>query len=285
MRGLVLFSALCVMFCTSASAWSARGHELIARVAYERLTPAARAAVDELVSEDFSASPGCPIRSFTEAAVWSDCVRAIPSYRNQSSWHYDNIPLCVAAAYDTYCAGGDCGTAAIARAERTLRNPRAAPRDRQRALARLVHMIGDIHQPLHAVNNNDRGGNDVRVRLTGGWSGSDSARNLHAVWDGALVDFALGADDARARASIAQLAAANARSWSTGDPRAWAAEAHERAFTVAYGRLQPPVACGVSTEGVIVIDRAYADASAGIVQTQMARASARLAVALNQQLD
>lgn len=269
-----------VMFCTPASAWSARGHELIARVAYERLTPAARAAVDELVREDFSASPGCPIRSFAEASIWSDCVRSIPSYRNQSSWHYDNIPLCGAAAYETYCAGGDCATAAIARAERTLRNPRAAPRDRQRALARLVHMIGDIHQPLHAVNNNDRGGNDVRVRLVGGWSAPNSANNLHAIWDAALVDFALGADDAQARASIAQLVTRNEQSWSAGDPRAWAAEAHESAVAIAYGRLQPRVACGVTTDGVVVIDRAYAEASAGIVRAQLARASVRLAATL-----
>jgi hypothetical protein len=157
MRLLTVLIALLVAQATSASAWSARGHRLIAQVAYERLTPAAQGAVDQLLSGDATATPGCPVNSFADAAVWSDYVRSISSYRNQSPWHYDNIPLCGQASYDSYCGGGNCATAAMARAERTLRNAGAPRRDRARALARLIHFTGDIHQPLHASTNADRG--------------------------------------------------------------------------------------------------------------------------------
>lgn len=117
-----------------AHAWGARGHRLIADIAYAQLTPGARMQVDALLASDVSASPGCPLRSIEDAALWSDCVKAIPSYRNQSSWHYDNIPFCGPVVYEIYCANGNCATAAIARAERTLANGRASTRDRQRAL-------------------------------------------------------------------------------------------------------------------------------------------------------
>ncbi len=167
-----------------AQAWSERGHRMVAELAYLRLNAHARAAVDRLTLNDVTASPGCPVHSFADASLWSDCVRQIAAYRNQSPWHYDNIPMCGASTYEGYCANGDCATAAIARADRALRETRGPERAQARALARLVHFIGDIHQPLHAVNHDDRGGNDVRVGYSssGAWPGAPgAATNLHAV--------------------------------------------------------------------------------------------------------
>lgn len=253
---------------TPAHAWGARGHRLIAEIAYAQLTPRARAQVDALLASDFSASPGCPLRSFEDAALWSDCVKAIPSYRNQSSWHYDNIPFCGPVVYEDYCADGNCATAAIARAERTMRNARASSRDRQRALARLVHLIGDLHQPLHAITNNDRGGNSVRVNLVGGWNATSDADNLHALWDSALVDYALAADPGASQ----RLASQHVRDWNAGDPRAWAAHAHDIAVSVAYGALPGGTQCNQTPASPVAIDQRYAAAASPIVRTQLAEA-------------
>lgn len=281
MRGLLIALTLLIPFNVAgeARAWGERGHALIADVAYARLTPTARRAVDALLAEDFSASAGCPIRSFQDAALWSDCVRQISSYRNQSPWHYDNIPLCGAADYDAYCANGNCATAAIGRAIRTLSDTSAPARDRQRALARIVHFIGDIHQPLHAANNGDRGGNDVRVAPR--WPGANGARSLHAVWDSALVDYALGPDQQRAEAQVSALAIQHAGDWRLGNARSWAAESHQIAADVTYGALPTPMTCNAAPEATITLDPRYAERASPFVRTQLARASVRLAEVLN----
>lgn len=140
------------------------------------------------------------------ASTWSDCVRGIRSYANQSPSHYDNIPVC-ASALSFDCANGNCATAAIERAERTLRNRRASDQARVRALARLIHFIGDIHQPLHAADNGDRGGNEDRVIYLGqatyrAQDGAPRRNNLHGVWDTPLLTAALGTHKRTSRAEI-----------------------------------------------------------------------------------
>ncbi|MGE0830914.1 MAG: S1/P1 nuclease, partial [Hyphomonadaceae bacterium] len=192
-------------------------------------------------------------------------------------WHYDNIPFCGRPVYEDYCADGNCATAAIARAERTLANARASSRDRQRALARLVHLIGDIHQPLHAITNNDRGGNSGRVTLVGEWNGASDADNLHALWDSALVDYAIAAEPGATQI----LARAHARDWSTGDARAWVLHAHDIAVSTAYGALPGGTQCNQPQAGPVAIDRRYAAAAAPIVRAQLTEASIRLAATLN----
>ena len=261
----------------SAHAWGERGHRLIAEIAYGRLTPGARAGVDALLASDFSGSPGCPIRSFADAALWSDCVRSLDAYRNQSSWHYDNLPLCGSAKYAVYCAGGNCATAAIARAEHKLRELAAPARERQRALARIVHLIGDIHQPLHAVTNKDRGGNDVRVDLVGGWSAAGNPANLHALWDTTMVEYALNARPG----ATEDLANEHVRDWGAGDALRWTAQSHDIAVSQAYGAMPGGAQCNQTPAGPTAIDERYAAEAAPIVREQLAKAGLRLAATLN----
>jgi len=264
---------------TAAYAWSEEGHRFIAELAYSQLTPHARAEVERLIATD-AADPveGCAINSIGDASVWSDCVRRIPSFRNQSSWHYDNIMVCGAVPpRESWCANGNCATVAIERAIRRLQDRRASDRDRLRALARLVHMIGDIHQPLHAADNADRGGNDVRVRFTA--SGADRSLNLHAAWDDALFAYARAAPAWRTQ--IGELMRANRQRWSEGDPLAWALQSNAIARDFIYARWPEPLVCGQAPQASVLIDRAYADAAIPVVQSQVAKASLRLSSTLN----
>lgn len=262
-----------------AYAWSEAGHRLIAELSYDELNPRARAEVERLIATD-AADPveGCAINSFGDASVWSDCVRRIPSFRNQSSWHYDNIPVCGAVpARESWCANGNCATVAIERAIRRLQDRRASDRDRLRALARLVHMIGDIHQPLHAADNADRGGNDVRVRFTA--NGADRSLNLHAAWDDELFAYARAAPGWRTQ--IGELMRANRAHWSEGDALAWALQSNAIARDFIYARWPEPLLCGQAPQASVLIDRAYADAAMPLVEAQIGRASVRLASTLN----
>lgn len=262
-----------------AYAWSEEGHRFVAELAYGQLNPRARAEVERLIATD-AADPvaGCAINSFGDASVWSDCVRRIPSFRNQSSWHYDNIPVCGAVPpRESWCANGNCATVAIERAIRRLQDRTASDRDRLRALARLVHMIGDIHQPLHAANNTDRGGNDVRVRFTA--SGADRPTNLHAVWDDDLFAYALAQPNARA--GVEALMRNNRARWSDGDALVWARQSNAIARDIIYARILAASACTQAPQAPVEIDRLYADAAIPVVHRQIAKASLRLSSTLN----
>ena len=288
---IVLLLAALLSSHTPAWAWSAQGHRIIASVAYDRLTPHVRAEVDRLIASD-SAHPigGCPIRNFEDAADWPDCVRGQNGFGYLSRWHYDDIPLCVPVDRRRYCARGQCATAAIERAQRVLADRAGTDQDRLRALAELAHFIGDIHQPLHAENNNDRGGNDVRVRFLGSENftnaeGEARPNNLHGVWDAPLVAIALGANEALGGARVGDLARTHGAEWARGDAQLWAAESHRLAVSFVYGRLPTAPICGRAPEAPIVVDQIYVNAAAPIVRMQLAKAAVRLALALERSLE
>lgn len=275
---LVVFCMAFWATAQAAYAWGERGHRLIADVAYSRLTPAARGRVDRLIGSRTTGA--CSINSLADAAVWPDCVRGNPSFRYMSSWHYDNIPLCGAASPRIYCPRGACATAAVARATAALRNHRLNDQQRLRALAELAHFVGDIHQPLHAVNNRDRGGNDIRIR-----SGDARITNLHAFWDTELVDIAVGDNSVLAHRIVENLADAGAREWRFGNAHTWATQSHDIAIHFVYARLPQAPICNQTPIEPIELDRTYLDAAAPIVRGQIARAAVRLADLLNELFD
>jgi hypothetical protein len=284
----VLLALALAIVPTSARAWGAEGHRLIARIAYERLTPAARAEVNRLIATDAAdPSPGCAIDSVDTLSTWSDCVRSIRAYSNQSGWHYDNIPVCESAPpFD--CPNGNCATRAIERAERVLANTRSTDQQRVRALARLVHFIGDIHQPLHASDNGDRGGNDVRVIFEGQATyrtqdGASRSNTLHGIWDTPLLRATQGLGDT-AGPAIEMDIAAHAGAYAQEDARAWTAESNRIAVEFIYARWPEPLRCGAPPTLPVNIDQRYINEARPIIREQLAKASVRLAMVLNRTL-
>jgi hypothetical protein len=161
----------------SALAWGPEGHRMIGDLAERQLTPAARAQVQQLLLGE--AEP-----SLAGVANWADQLRDSDPQRGKSTarWHYINFPhgdCAYAPARD--CPDGQCVVAAINRNFLIL-SDRARPRaERAEALKFLVHLIGDVHQPMHAGYLDDRGGNKFQLSYRGeGW-------NLHSVWDSLIV--------------------------------------------------------------------------------------------------
>jgi hypothetical protein len=151
--------------------WWDLGHRIVALIAEQRLTPHTQTAVRDILEG----------QSLADASVWADNIR---QYRHDADpLHYVNIPLSD-RAYDPrrHCPKGRCIIAAINAEERALSNPATSPTDRAEALRFLIHFMGDLHQPLHVADNNDRGGNQRTV-----WLAGDST-NLHKVWDGQLLE-------------------------------------------------------------------------------------------------
>jgi hypothetical protein len=172
-----------------AFAWSGLGHQLVGELAQRRLSPAAAAQVRELLR-------GEEVPTLAGIAMWADAMRiADPErFKATSRWHYVNLhgKSCrYSAGRD--CKDGQCVIGALDAQLRLLRDTSQPLAIRRDALKFVVHLVGDIHQPLHVSNVPDRGGNDFAILLHTDIPPEEYARekfhdgvmdtNLHAVWD------------------------------------------------------------------------------------------------------
>lgn len=196
MRREAAFVCTCVVTLLSAlnlHAWGGQGHRLVGLIAADRLTPVAKQNVVWLLDG----------QTLADVSSWADSLTG--EQVQTASWHYLNIPP-EATGYDRDrdCprqpgveAGSrsdrwrDCVVDRIGYWEERLANPKLDRADRATALKFIVHFIGDLHQPFHALGVG-RGGNDVHVSVFGQSDcGIDPAKpvpcNLHAVWDSRLI--------------------------------------------------------------------------------------------------
>ena len=244
-----------------AQAWGPQGHEIIALIALKELTPSARGQVARLLG-----GPAMMVHD----ANWADEIR--DQRRDTAAWHYVDIPL-EASGYDARrdCRGQDCVVAQIEKDLRVLSNRRAGEAARAEALRFLIHFVADVHQPLHAEDNNDKGGNQVHVRI-----GRERA-NLHKVWDTDVIE-PLGPDaDAVANRIEQSITAKQRKAWQSGTASRWANESH----AIAREHVYPPLQ-GART---VRLPRDYAFREAPLARILLAKAGVRLAWLLNTALN
>jgi len=230
-------------------------------------------------------------QTLVSVSAWADTVRKTPMPETYN-WHFVDIPVdadppkYVAARDCKPAAGGDCLVAALEREVAVLKDPHAAPRTRAEALKFLTHLVGDLHQPLHcAERDGDAGGNGVPVIFFGAAQQPAPYQtkpwNLHAVWDGGLIDRAGRGRSAYVRHLKEWIAARDATSIEAGTFADWANETHGQAVRHAYrtanGRDPFPAAGGR-------IAARYQRANIEVVDEQLAKAAVRLAKVLNDAL-
>ena len=167
--GLVILGSV-----TDATAWGSKGHRIIGLIAQELLSPETSAEISTIMGTADLATFGLYLDDNRDRLD-----AEIPGSR---AWHYDNIPVCGRKPHSEYCPNGSCASTQIARHRDLLADPHESKAHKQFAIWVLTHLIGDIHQPLHAADHEDRGGNMIQVRLPWGRNA-----NLHAAWD---TDFA-----------------------------------------------------------------------------------------------
>lgn len=170
MKRFLLFPAL-ALTALSAMAWGQKGHDVTACIAEHHLTPTARHAVDSLLSG----------RSMIYWANWLDNASHTPEYAYTKTWHYKNIDQGVRYEEAPANPAGDAVTAIKAQIE-ALTDPKTDSDAAELAMKILVHVVGDLHQPMHLGHATDLGGNRIQVK----YFGRDN--NLHSVWDGSLVE-------------------------------------------------------------------------------------------------
>lgn len=162
---------LMLMVAVSALAWGQKGHDTTAAIAERHLTSATRVAVDSLLHG----------KSIVYWANWLDNASHTKPYAYTKTWHYKNIDEGVRYEEAQANPSGDVVTAVKAQME-TLGNPSAAFADKELALKIIVHLLGDMHQPMHMGHATDLGGNRVKVKFFG------RDNNLHSIWDGSIVE-------------------------------------------------------------------------------------------------
>jgi hypothetical protein len=264
-----------------ALAWWEYGHGAVGRIAYMSVSPHTRHQIDLLLRQGrLLDTPTCSIRTIELAAYWPDCIKTLGErFSYTSSWHYQNVNICRPFDLHTPCADGNCVSAQIERDVRLLADVRVPTRERVMALAFLVHFMGDLHQPMHAGDHGDLGGNRVQVDygLIGGRT------NLHLVWDGYLADRGISQPPGEPAGILSQLSAEERMAMAQGTITDWSRESWEVSKDYAYGSLfQDPCAERPRDALRPVITEAMVEQLIPVVRRQVARGGLRLARLLDE---
>ncbi len=168
----VLALSILLSAATNAWSWGSDAHQLVARIAQRGLTSKAQQEVQKLLDQE----PGSTLQSIS---TWADETRNPAT----AAWHYINFPK-GDCHYDQArdCPDGKCVVDAINRQIEVLKTD-ADPLRRLHAVKYVVHLVGDVHQPLHAGWGEDRGGNSYQLQAF--MRGS----NLHAFWDSGMIRY------------------------------------------------------------------------------------------------
>jgi hypothetical protein len=263
---LILASVLLVFGAAgTALAWGDEGHRIVAEIAEQYLKAGTAHQVRELLALENATT-------LAEVSTWADKIRG--QRRETARWHYVNIPIHppagTPAAYDAArdCPNGDCVVAKIDELAAVLGDKAGHDsRDRLEALKFVVHFVADVHQPLHAANDGDRGGNDVRVTFMG------RQTNLHAVWDtGILFAAEIGDERAYALQLARSIRPIELDQWRDGSATTWATESNDIARRLIYGEWP---------HGPDALRGSYAETALPVVSVQLEKAGVRLAAVLN----
>lgn len=271
-------------------AWGEEGHRVVGLIAEHYLTPATRQRVAATLAVDAGLTPAVP-GDIAGAAAWADRYRdsdrkdAALRYRQTFRWHFVNLnlhrPDLAAACYGRPplkpgqpASRGPARACIVDKIEQFRAEwlaPSTPPAERQLALLFLLHLVGDVHQPLHASDNDDQGGNVVDVSAPGLKAGS-----LHRFWDTVAVRRLDSAASRLAPRLIDRISAHQLEQWRRGDVVAWTRESHALAVDPVYAGLPrppQPSAKGATRR----LPPAYLEAAETIVALQLSRAGVRLA--------
>ena len=151
--------------------WSKTGHRTTGEVAQQHLSKKARKAIDKLLDG----------QSLALVATFGDDIKADRQYKKFSAWHYVNFSADKKYGEEEPSEYGDL-IMGIEKCIEIVKDENSALEDKVFYLKFLVHLVGDLHQPMHAGRIEDKGGNDIQLQ----WF--NKGTNLHRVWDSNMID-------------------------------------------------------------------------------------------------
>ncbi|MCB5424922.1 S1/P1 nuclease [Altererythrobacter sp. CC-YST694] len=251
-----------------AAAWGPIGHRVSAQIAERNISGKVRAEIAGILGAE----------TLADASTWPDDERSNPDpfwQTEASPWHYVTLPEGKHAAELAHPPEGDAATA-LDRFAAVLRDRKASREDRQRALRFIVHIVADLHQPLHAGNDRDRGGNWFNVL----WF--DEPQNLHWVWDEGLILKRQLSYSEYAERLERQMTPEQVTGWWNSDPAVWIDEStalRDRIYPATGGEL------GVGTrESPVSLSWQYAWQWTPAMEQRLEQSGVRLAAYLDKVL-
>jgi hypothetical protein len=291
-----ILSLCCVT--TPAHAWGDEGHEVVALIAQHYLDPGVATKVNTILAADTTHLT--PNTNIDSEATWADKFRDSDRnttkvhYNETHNWHYVDLeisgPNLNSACFGQPPLNGalasagpaqDCVVDKINEFAAELKSPATSDQERLFALQFILHFVGDIHQPLHASDNNDQGGNLENVKAVPALpkTAGSSSGNLHGFWDTQFVALQGSKTAATvAKKLITKITASKRTKWSAGTAADWANEAFGIAKVNAYDLPAP-----TSTHHY-TLPKAYVTNAKGVVAQQLSKAGVRLAFVLNNSL-
>ncbi|MDX5420523.1 MAG: S1/P1 nuclease [Hymenobacteraceae bacterium] len=171
MKKLLSIFFLCILLTGQAFAWGQNGHRAVGLVAEQHLSKKAKKKIAAILQHN----------SLAEVSVWMDDIKSDDAYNHTHDWHWVTIPDGMNYEQSEKNPNGDI-IMKIEELTKALKSGKLAEKEQQEYLKYLVHLVGDLHQPLHVGTGDDMGGNAVKVQ----WFGKPS--NLHSVWDSGMID-------------------------------------------------------------------------------------------------
>jgi hypothetical protein len=238
-------------------AWGAEGHRAIGNIAEHYLTAKAR--------QNLAAILGT--QSLTMISTLPDEMRYLPEFKDTAPWHYVNTAA--GLAHDPYLAAvkgqttPNAYTALLAQLA-IAKDASKSAAERKQALYFVVHIVGDVHQPMHTGHAEDKGGNDIKMT----YRGKDT--NLHSLWDSGLIDYQ-GLSYTEMGQQYSVLPSAERKQWqATTDPAEWLWESYQISSKLYDEAAQNPNP-----------DYRYYPAHADVMKQRIEQAGVRLAAMLN----
>lgn len=233
--------------------WSRTGHRTIGEVAQNHLSGKAKRALKELLDG----------HSLASISNFGDEIKADRRFSKFGPWHYVNYPMDKKYTDVEPSADGDL-LIGLEKCMAVVRDRNSSREDKAFYLKMLVHLIGDLHQPMHAGRLEDKGGNDIQLQ----WFGRGT--NLHKLWDANMIDD-YGMSYTELANNLPPLSKAEIKAVQEGDIYDWVEESHDLA-RVLYGSVEVGEKLGY----------AYGYKYWGLVEQQLQRGGLRLAKVLNE---
>jgi hypothetical protein len=273
------FAALTLLAPAPALAWGVQGHQVIAALARAYLSDGAKARIDALLATDKDAlTPG----DMLARAPWADAWRQ--EHKETTEWHFVDIEIDEPVDLPKACFNRpaslvpaskgpekDCILGRLSAFEKEAADPTLPDAERVFALKYVLHLVGDIHQPMHASDHLDRGGNCIGLDL-----GDGRPTNLHTYWDSIVLRSLAPTNGEIAGLLKSKITPAQRQAWSAGTPDSWALESFEIAKTNVYGPLPVRPICD-DGKPAITLPAGYKDQASAAIETQLEKAGVRLA--------
>ena len=176
-QAVMLFTACATVigFSNKTWAWGETGHEAVALIAEQNMTPQALQQVQAILGD----------MTMLQASIWPDIVKHTSGWQHTAAYHFADTESGQSYFDDfnrpNFIQNGDV-IRALVKAEDILRDSSTTTTQKKYALAFMIHFVGDLHQPLHEGHPEDLGGNKIRATFFG------KRTNLHAIWDYGMID-------------------------------------------------------------------------------------------------